>query len=92
MSEPIEVKNLSRSYKLAGKDVSAITFREPKLADLIAIENIARDAGQHGTAALLMAQLSGATQPEIAELSLPDYARCDKALRPFTVIAEGGGD
>jgi hypothetical protein len=91
MDNIIEV-SLSRSYKLAGNDAKAITFREPKLADLIVIENVGKDAGQHGTAALLMAQLSGATQPEIAELSLPDYAKCDKALRPFTVIAEGGGD
>lgn len=91
MSDSIVVK-LSRTYKLAGKDADTISFREPKLADLIAIENVGRDAGQHGTAALLMAQLSGSTQPEIADLSLPDYAKCDKALRPFTVIAEGGGD
>ena len=41
----------------------------------------------------MMAQLSGATQPEIAEFSLADYAACDKALRPFTTVAEqGGGD
>ncbi|WP_029074418.1 phage tail assembly protein [Kaistia adipata] len=91
MTNAIEVK-FSRTYKLAGKDADSLSFREPKLADLIAIENVGRDAGQHGAAALLMAQLSGATQPEIAELSLPDYAKCDKALRPFTVIAEGGGD
>jgi len=91
MTNSIEVK-LSRSYKLAGKDTDTIAFREPKLADLIVIENVGKDAGQHGAAALLMAQLSGSTQPEISELALPDYAKCDKALRPFTVIAEGGGD
>lgn len=88
----IEVK-LSRAYKLVGKDSETITFREPKLADLIVIENVDKDAGAHGSTAIMMAQLSGATQPEIAELSLPDYAKCDRALRPFMTVAEtGGGD
>lgn len=90
MTTPITV-TLSRPYKLAGKDTDTISFREPKLADLIVIENVGKDAGQHGAAALLMAQLSGSTQPEIAEMCLADYAKCDVALRPFTRIAEGGG-
>ena len=92
MTDNIEVK-LSRSYKLAGKETDTISFREPKVADLIVIENVAKEGGQHAMTALMMAQLSGATQPEIAEFSLPDYAECDKALRPFMTVAEqGGGD
>lgn len=92
MSKTIEVK-LSKPYKLAGKDTDTISFREPKLADLIVIENVVKDGGPHGMTAVMMAQLSGATQPEIAEFSLADYAACDKALRPFTTVAaQGGGD
>lgn len=88
----IEVK-LSRAYKLAGKDSDTITFREPKLGDLIIIESVVKDGGPHGMTAVMMAQLSGATQPEIADFSLPDYVKCDRALRPFTTVAEkGGGD
>jgi hypothetical protein len=92
MTGNIEVK-LSKSYKLAGKDTDTISFREPKLADLITVEAVA-DAGRpHAMTAVMMAQLSGATQPEISEFSFADYAACDKALRPFMVIAEqGGGD
>jgi hypothetical protein len=92
VSKTIEVK-LSKSYKLAGKDTDTISFREPKLADLIVIENVVKDGGQHGMTAVMMAQLSGATQPEIAEFSLADYTACDKAMRPFMPAAEqGGGD
>lgn len=92
MTKTIEVK-LARSYKLAGKETGTISFREPKLGDLVMIENVDRDAGPHGSTALMMAQLSGATQPEIAELSFADYAECDRALRPFMIVAEkGGGD
>lgn len=92
MTKNIEVK-LSRAYKLVGKETDTISFREPKLADLIVLENVDKDAGPHGSTALMMAQLSGATQPEIAEMSFPDYAKCDRALRPFMTVAErGGGD
>lgn len=92
MSKTIDVK-LSRPYKLAGKDTAAISFREPKVADLLVIENAVRDGGQHTMTTLMMAQLSGATQPEIAEFSLHDYAACDRAMRPFMQFAEkGGGD
>ena len=92
MSNTIEVK-LSRSYKLEGKDTDTISFRAPKVADLIVVESVGRDGGQHAMTALMMAQLSGATQPEIAEFALADYAACDRAMRPFMVIAErGGGD
>lgn len=92
MTKSIEVK-LSKPYKLAGKETDTISFREPKVADLIVIENIARDGGQHAMTALMMAQLSGATQPEISEFALADYAACDRALRPFLTVAEqGGGD
>lgn len=92
MTKSIEVK-LSKSYTLAGKAADTINFREPKLADLIVIENVVKDGGPHGMTAAMMAQLSGATQPEIAEFSLADYSACDKALRPFTTVAEqGGGD
>jgi hypothetical protein len=92
LSKSNEVK-LSRAYKLGGKDTDAIAFREPKVGDLIAIENVAKDSGQHHMTVLMMAQLSGATQPELSELSLPDYAACDRALRPFLKVAdEGGGE
>lgn len=86
----IEVK-LSKPYTLAGKPADAISFREPKLGDLIVVENVAKDGGPHGMTALMMAQLSGATQPEISEFSLSDYAACDRALRPFMTVAEQGG-
>jgi hypothetical protein len=92
MADNIEVK-LSKAYKLGGKETNTISFREPKVADLITIENIARDGGQHAVTTLMMAVLSGAQQSEIGEFSLPDYAACDRALRPFTKVAdEGGGD
>ncbi|HEV2504391.1 MAG TPA: phage tail assembly protein [Mesorhizobium sp.] len=88
----IEVK-LSKPYTLAGKSGDTISFREPKLGDLIVVENVVKDGGSHGMTAVMMAQLSGATQPEIAEFSLADYAACDRALRPFMMVAEqGGGD
>lgn len=90
MSKTIDVE-LSRPYKLAGKDTAVISFREPKVADLLVIENAVRDGGQHTMTTLMMAQLSGATQPEIAEFSLSDYAACDRAMRPFMRFAEGGG-
>lgn len=92
MTDPIEVK-LSRSYKLAGKETDTISFREPKVADLITVENVAGNGGQHAMTTLMMAQLSGATQPEISEFGLADYSACDRALRPFMTVAErGGGD
>ncbi|CAM5577462.1 hypothetical protein MAUB1S_09716 [Mycolicibacterium aubagnense] len=88
----IEVK-LSKPYSLAGRSIDKISFREPKLGDLIVVENVVKDGGSHGMTAVMMAQLSGATQPEIAEFSLADYAACDRALRPFMMVAEqGGGD
>jgi hypothetical protein len=92
MTASIEVK-LSKPYRLAGTETDRIGFREPKLADLITVESVARDGGPHAMTAIMMAQLSGATQPEIGEFSLADYAACDKALRPFMTVAEqGGGD
>lgn len=90
MSKTIEVK-LSRPYKLAGKETDTISFREPKVADLITIENIVGEGGQHSMTTLMMAILSGAQQSEIGEFSLPDYAACDRALRPFMKVAESGG-
>jgi hypothetical protein len=90
MTKTVEVK-LSKSYKLAGKETDMISFREPKLADLIVVENVVKDGGPHGVTAVMMAQLSGATQPEIAEFSLADYTACDKALRPFMIDADQGG-
>lgn len=84
---------LSQSYKLAGKETDTIVFREPKVADLIVVENVAKNGGQHAMTVLMMAQLSGATQPEIAEFGLADYAECDREMRPFLTVAEqGGGD
>ena len=47
MSKTIVVK-LSKAYKLAGRDADTIRFREPKLADLIVIENVVKDGGPHG--------------------------------------------
>ena len=91
MTKPIEIR-LSRSYTLGGKETDRITFREPKLADLLVIESVTADGGPHAATAVMMAQLSGATQPEISELSLPDYAACDRALRPFLVFPGEGGD
>jgi hypothetical protein len=92
MTDNIEVK-LSRAYKLGGKETDKISFREPKLADLITVESVADGDKPHAMTAIMMAQLSGATQPEISEFSLADYAACDKAMRPFMVIADqGGGD
>ena len=92
MSKIIEV-TLSKPIPLAGKVADKITFREPNVGDLIVIESVGKDGGQHAMTALMMAQLSGATQPEIAQMSIPDYAACDRALRPFlAVAAEGGGD
>jgi len=92
MTKTIEVK-LGRFYTLAGKSSDTITFREPKVADLLVVENVAKDAGPQAMTVLMMAQLSGATQPEIGEFALPDYAACDRALRPFMRVAEkGGGD
>lgn len=90
MSKTIEVK-LSRSYTLAGKPSDKITFREPKVGDLIVIENIVKDGGQHAMTALMMAQLSGSTQPEISEFALADYAACDRALQPFLSMAKEDG-
>lgn len=91
MSKTIEVK-LSKSYTLAGKQADTISFREPTVGDLIVVENIVKDGGQHAMTALMMAQLSGATQPEIAAFALPDYAACDRAMRPFMQVAQRGGD
>lgn len=89
-SKTIVVK-LSKSYTIAGKAADTIEFREPKVADLIVVESVGKDAGQHGITALMMAQLSGATQPEIAEFALADYAACDREMRPFLTVAEKGG-
>lgn len=92
MTKTVEVK-LSKTYTLAGKASDTISFREPKVADLIVVENTAGSGGHHAMTALMMAQLSGATQPEIAELSLADYAECDRAMGPFMKVAgKGGGD
>ena len=92
MTSKTEVK-LSRSYTLAGKESDTITFREPKVADLIKVENVGDNGGQHTITVLMMAELSGAAQAEISEMSLADYAACDRALRPFLTVAEqGGGD
>lgn len=89
MFKTIEVK-LSKTYTLAGKETDTISFREPTVGDLIVVESIA--SGQHAMTALMMAQLSGATQPEIAAFALPDYAACDRAMRPFLQVAQKGGD
>jgi hypothetical protein len=90
MTESAVVK-LSKSYTIGGVETDKITFREPKLADLLVIESIDKDAGPHTSTALMIAQLSGATQPEIAQFSFTDYAACDRALRPFLTVAEQGG-
>lgn len=76
----IEPIPLSKTYKLGGADVKEITIREPKLEDLIVIENIAKGAGNNAVMALMIAQLSGATQPEVTQLSLPDYQKCAKVV------------
>lgn len=91
-TKTITVK-LSKIYTLGGKETDTIVFREPKVADLIVVENVAKSGGQHAMTAIMMAQLSGATQPEIAEFGLADYAACDREMRPFLTVAEqGGGD
>lgn len=87
---------LSRPYTLAGKEAETISFREPKLADLLDVERVAiatGTKGNHGMTVLMIAQLSGATQPEIAAFSLSDYVACDRAISPFMkTVGEAGGD
>ena len=91
MSELKKVK-LSKPYKLAGVETDEITIREPKVADMIIVENVAKGGGNNAVMALLIAQLSGATQPEVAEFSLPDYQACSKIVAPFLTQASPAGD
>lgn len=83
--------SLSAPVHIAGKHADKITFREPKVADLIAVENLG-SSGQHALTVTMMAMLSGATEAEIRELSVKDYAACDRALRPFLLVdSQDGG-
>ncbi|MGU3398699.1 phage tail assembly protein [Brucellaceae bacterium D45D] len=91
MSDTQTIK-LSKAYKLGGTNAEEITIREPKLADLIVVENIAKNGGNNATMALMIAQLSGATQPEIAEFTLADYHRCARVVSPFLDQASPAGD
>lgn len=88
----IKTIKLSKAYKLGGTNIEEITIREPKLADLIVVENIAKGGGNNAVMALMIAQLSGATQPEVTELSLPDYQKCAKVVSPFLNQASPAGD
>lgn len=83
---------LSKTYTLGGKDVDEITFREPVLGDLIRVETAAKGAGDNGYTAVMIAQLSGATVPEVHALSLPDYRKCAEAMRPFLNTGSEDGD
>ncbi|KAB2788124.1 phage tail assembly protein [Brucella anthropi] len=91
MSDTQTIK-LSKAYKLGGTNAEEITIREPKLADLIVVENIAKGGGNNAVMALMIAQLSGATQPEVTELSLADYQKCAKVVSPFLNQASPAGD
>ncbi|UWF67375.1 MULTISPECIES: phage tail assembly protein [unclassified Brucella] len=91
MSEPVKVK-LSTTYKLAGVETDEITIREPKVADLITVERVANGGGNNAVLTLMIAQLSGATQPEIAQFSISDYKRCSKIVTPFLIEANADGD
>lgn len=94
MTDTAIVAKLSRSYTVAGNEADSISFRVPKLADLLDVERAAIVAGiqgSHGMTALMIAQLSDATMSEIGEFSMADYATCDRAISPFMKTAEGGG-
>lgn len=91
MPEPVKVK-LSTTYKLAGVETDEITIREPKVADLITVESVAKGGGNNAVLTLMIAQLSGATQPEIAQFSIGDYKRCSKIVTPFLIEASADGD
>lgn len=91
MSELKNVK-LSKAYKLGGVNTDEITIREPKLADMIIVENVSKGGGNNAVMAVLIAQLSGATQPEVAEFSIPDYQACSKVVAPFLTQASPAGD
>jgi len=83
---------LSKSYKLGGTNTNQIEFREPKLADLIAVENVAKGGGNNQVMALMIAQLSGSTYQEVAEFSVTDYERCTKVVSPFLRQGTSDGD
>lgn len=91
MSDTQTIK-LSKAYKLGGANVDEITIREPKLADLIVVENVANGSGNNAVMALMIAQLSGATQPEVSEFSLADYQKCAKVVTPFLNQVSSAGD
>lgn len=91
MSDTKTIK-LSKAYKLGGTDTEEITIREPKLSDMIVVENVAKGAGNNAVMALMIAQLSGATQPEVVEFSLTDYQKCAKVVSPFLTQDSPAGD
>lgn len=91
MSDTQTIK-LSKGYKLGGNIAEEITIREPKLSDMIIVENVAKGAGNNAVMALMIAQLSGATQPEVVEFSLADYQKCAKVVSPFLTQASPAGD
>ena len=91
MSDTKTIK-LAKTYKLGGTNTDEITIREPKLSDMIVVENVAKDAGNNAVMALMIAQLSGATQPEVIELSMIDYKKCAKVVSPFLTQDSPAGD
>lgn len=91
MSDTKTIK-LSKAYKLGGTNTDEITIREPKLSDMIVVENVAKDAGNNAVMALMIAQLSDATQPEIIEFSMVDYKKCAKVVSPFLTQDSPAGD
>ncbi|ASV85491.1 mu-like prophage FluMu gp41 family protein [Ochrobactrum quorumnocens] len=83
---------LSKPYTLAGKETDKLSFREPVLGDLVRVETAAKGTGDNGYTAVMIAQLSGATVPEVHALSLTDYRKCAEAMRPFLNTESSDGD
>lgn len=80
---------LTKPIQIGDEMKASLTFTAPTLGDLIDIEESAPDAGMTKRTAMLMARTSGLSLAEIGQMSLGDYNRCDRDLRPLLGNSEG---
>lgn len=76
---------------LGAEVISEITLRRPKIRQLRALEQAAREAGQLDEAVLMLIHLGGLREALVDEMDPEDFARVSEAMRDFFPAGQDTG-
>lgn len=81
MSEKSINVDLETPIKDGEKEITTIEMRQPLLGDLVDVEDTI--GGDNAFTLAFISVLSGISKDALRTLTLPDYRKIDKAMRPF---------